>query len=181
MVKDMAQTHQRRSIRIPGYDYTSPGAYFLTLCTHERKQIFGSIEGGKMHLSRAGEIAHNELKRLGRRFKHIQMGEYVVMPDHVHLLVTVLGPGTGSVEQFGQPVAGSIPTIVRSYKASVTWQVTRLPGWPGGAVWQRNYYEHIVRDEGGVGRVSAYIRMNPERWEGHGGGHGGNPDEGIFR
>ena len=178
----MPRIHQRRSIRIPGYDYTSPGVYFLTLCTHERRQVFGSIQGGKMILSRAGEIAQNELKRLSRRFPLIEMGEYVVMPDHVHLLVFVVEPGTGCAEQFGQPVAGSIPTIVRSYKASVTWLVMRLPRWPGGAVWQRNYYEHIVRDEAGIDMVSAYIRMNPERWVGHGGkGHGGNPGEEIFR
>jgi putative transposase len=208
--------HHRRSIRIKGYDYTSPGAYFFTICTHQRREIFGLISDGKMNLSMAGKIAHRELDRLASRFHHIRMLSFVVMPNHIHTLIQIIDPSRGTagdersiimdesrraptagdeisiimdesrraptagdersiimdesrraptVERFGRPVTGSIPTIIRSYKASVSWRVNRLHARPSHPVWQRNYYEHIVRDEKGLCQIHAYIFANPLRWD----------------
>jgi putative transposase len=156
--------HHRRSIRIPGYDYTNPGAYFLTFCTYQRSEIFGSISEQAVQLSPAGIIAQWELKRLPKRFSHIQLGEFVIMPNHVHVLIHLIQAGTGLLEKYGQPVPGSIPTIVRSYKSTVSRRINQLASWKGQPVWQRNYYEHIVRDEHALNRISAYIRSNPSRW-----------------
>jgi putative transposase len=186
--------HNRRSIRIKGYDYTIPGAYFITICTHQRREIFGAILDGKMNRSLTGKIAHGELERLVSRFPHIRMLVFVVMPNHLHALIQIIrsrgtagdeisvivdesrrAPTAGdeisvimdesrrapTIEQFGQPVTGSIPTIVRSYKASVSWRINRLPTRPPHPVWQRNYYEHIVRDEKGLRQIHAYILANP--------------------
>jgi putative transposase len=159
--------HHRRSIRVQGYDYTHPGAYFLTLCTHERLEILGAIVDHEMKLSLPGKIAQQELLRLAKRFPHIRLGEFVVMPNHVHAVIFIVDHDNRAPteEAFGQPVHGSIPTIVRSYKSSVTWQVNRLRDAPAHPVWQRNYYEHIVRNERDLRRICAYIQTNPERWD----------------
>jgi hypothetical protein len=124
--------HHRRSIRVPGYDYTNLGAYFLTLCTHKRLEIFGAIVDHEMKLSLPGKIAQQEMQRLAKRFPHIRLGEFVVMPNHVHAVIFILDHEnrTPTEEVFGQPVHGSIPTIVRSYKSSVTLQVNSLRETP---------------------------------------------------
>jgi putative transposase len=124
--------HHRRSIRVQGYDYTHQGAYFLTLCSHERLEILGAIVDHEMKLSLPGKIAQQELLRLAKRFPHIRLGEFVVMPNHVHAVIFIVDHENHAPteEAFGQPVHGSIPTIVRSYKASVNWQVNRLRDAP---------------------------------------------------
>lgn len=166
----MTQPHHRRSIRLPGYDYTSAGAYFITLCTHDRACMFGKIVNGEMQLNALGEIVRAEWELTGRLRPEIELGPYVMMPNHFHAIVWLIDrTGTArrapSVEQFGKPVAGSIPTIVRAFKSAMTRQINAFRGTPGAPVWQRNYYEHIIRDESSYQTIAAYILNNPARWE----------------
>jgi putative transposase len=108
------------------------------------------------------------------------MGDYIVMPNHFHALIWITGEGTArdrgtarlggtarrapTIEQFGKPVHGSLPTIVRSFKAAATKRINELRGSPGVPVWQRNYYEHMVCDHADLSRIEEYIRNNPTNW-----------------
>jgi REP element-mobilizing transposase RayT len=157
----------RRSIRLPGYDYTLSGAYFITLVTAERKSLFGTIDGVDLLLNQTGRIAGDEWLRLEKRFPYVNIEPYVVMPNHIHGILRInridathLG---GSLEAFGKPVPGSIPTVIRSYKSSVTVRLQHLLHRKV-AVWQRGYYEHIVRDEVDWHRIAGYIAANAENW-----------------
>ncbi len=151
----------RRSIRLPGYDYSSPGAYFVTICTFRRACLFGEISGGEMHLSPLGKVAKQEWLRLPARFPLIQLDDFVVMPNHEHGIIVIqdTGPGTLIREGFGHPVAHSLATIVRSYKAAVTLKAN-IPN----RIWQDNFWERIIRGESELNAIRQYIQTNPASW-----------------
>jgi len=171
------QKHHRRSIRLKGYDYTQPGAYFVTLVTHDRACLFGEIVDGEMRLNEYGEIARAEWLQTAvvRPYVVLHPDELVVMPNHVHGIIwivddvdTVVGArrrrAPTTTEQFGKPVPGSIPTIIRSFKSATAKRINALRRTPGMPVWQRNYYEHIIRGETSLQRIRAYIAANPQQW-----------------
>lgn len=166
------KTYHRRSIRLPEYDYTEPGAYFITICAYGRQCVFGEIVGGEMILNKWGEVASGEWIKTEQIRSGVRIDEFVVMPNHLHAILlidacrgTMHRAPTETWEQFGKPVSSSVPTIVRSYKASVTRQINRSRQTPWLPVWQRNYYEHIIRSEDGLHLVRQYICENPLRWE----------------
>ena len=180
------EKHHRRSIRLKGYDYTQSGAYYITIVTHGRECLFGDMVDGEMRLSRTGQVAQREWERLPRRFPRVQLDRFVVMPNHIHGIIIITDGGRGTAghtntmtvngaavplpsprshEQFGKPVPGSIPTIVRSYKSAATLRINATRGTPGARVWQRNYYEHIVRSDSSLNRIRQYIVDNPARWD----------------
>jgi REP element-mobilizing transposase RayT len=173
--------HQRRSIRLPGYDYTQPGAYFVTLVTQNRLHLFGEIVDGEMRLNNLGQLACAQWLRLTRRFAAVELDEFVIMPNHLHGIIflhdrtgtgsgnhmdesTNLAPRAPTTERFGVPIAGSIPTIIRSYKSSVTQRFQKICNTPGAILWQRNYYEHIICNDDDLRRIRDYICNNPLRW-----------------
>jgi REP element-mobilizing transposase RayT len=129
----------------------------------------GKSTQGIVHLSKLGEIARQELERLPHKFLGIQLDTFAVMPNHIHLLITISGNAaaiqTAHSEAFRHPVAGSIPTIIRTYKASVTRRVALLRDNPVSEVWQRNYYEHVVRNANEHERIYTYIVANPLQWD----------------
>ena len=187
MTKLDPQTHHRRSIRLPNYDYTQIGAYYITIVTHDREMLFGEVINREMNLSNLGQIAQREWERLPQRFKHIELGAFVIMPDHVHGIIIIRHCCRGTAdyarqddpqgsrraptgetvttEQFGKPVSGSIPTIVRSYKSSVALRINYARPGDSTPVWQRNYYEHIIRNEQDMQAKWDYIESNPANWE----------------
>jgi putative transposase len=168
--------HKRRSIRLSGYDYTRPGAYFITIVTFSRRHIFGEIAAGEMRLNAYGEIARMEWLKTAVVRREIEMDEFVIMPNHIHAIITIVECAnvpvgarrrrapTG-IEQFGKSIPGSIPTIIRAYKSAVAARINRQRGTPGAPVWQRNYYDRIVRNKIELIRIREYIRHNPIRWE----------------
>jgi putative transposase len=179
-MKSDPKLHHRRSLRLPGYDYTRAGAYSITIVTHGREELFGAVVDYEMVLNKFGQVALSQWERLPRRFRNIELGEFVIMPNHVHRIIMIMdGRGTAEAgknivsevsrcaptEQFGKPVAGSIPTIVRSYKSAVSLRVNLMLGTKGLPVWQRNYYEHIIRDNADYLAQSNYIIDNPMNWE----------------
>ena len=168
--------HYRRSIRLKGYDYTQPGAYFVTICTHQRTPLFGQVVDGEMILNAFGEIVREEWFKTAQIRPYVELydDEFIVMPNHIHGIIRIVADPTAvvgarrrrapTVEQFGKPVPGSIPTIVRAFKSAVTKRINQLRGTPGAPVWQRNYYEHIIRTERTLIAIRRYIIENPARW-----------------
>lgn len=165
-----SRKHHRRSIRLKDYDYAQPGAYFVTVCTYRWQHLFGEIVDGAMVLNPLGQAIQEEWLRTVIIRPYVELDEYIVMPNHVHGIIMVKEHGRGTmhraptIERFGKPVSGSLPTIVRGFKSASTKRINRLRGTPGQHVWQRNYYEHIIRDERSLNRIRQYIFNNPQQW-----------------
>lgn len=160
--------HARRSIRLPGYDYTLPGGYFVTIVTGGRKRLFGDIENGEMVLSAYGRIALEQWFKTAalRRNVELRTDEFVVMPNHVHGIIWIIDDLVGA-ERRSAPTApqkGSLGVVVRAYKSAVTYAINAQRGVRDEAVWQRNYYEHILRSQDDWERACAYIQSNPSFW-----------------
>lgn len=163
--------HHRRSIRLKGYDYGAPGAYFVTICTRNRACLFGTVADGEMQLNNAGRIAKAAWDELPERCPSVCLDAVIVMPNHVHGIVIVgaqfIAPsdgfGTATIDQGAINHAPTLGEMVRAYKAAST-RLIRQAGTPDFA-WQRNYYEHVVRDEESLDRIRQYILNNPVRWE----------------
>jgi putative transposase len=169
-------SHRRNSNRLIGYDYTQPGAYFVTIVTHEHDCLFGEVINGKMILNPSGKIANSQWVRLSDRFKSTDFLGFVIMPNHVHGLIFMKGAGDnpqGDYEQLSSlrpypgtfVVPGSLGAIVRAYKASVSLRINNLRCPKITPIWQRNYYDHIVRDEHEFENIWNYIEANPSKWD----------------
>jgi putative transposase len=170
--------HHRRSIRLKGYDYTQPGAYFITVVSYQRQYIFGEIVDGEMHLNWVGRLVQREWQRLTHRFPNIELDEFVIMPNHLHGIILIIKGTTETeednaieisrcahtCEQFGKPVPGSIPTIIRSFKSAVSLRINRSRESSSTPVWQRNYFERVVRDQSELKQIREYIQYNPAQW-----------------
>jgi len=166
---DRPERRNRRSIRLKGYDYAGAGAYFVTICAHNRVCMFGEIMDGKMVLNDVGESVGDEWIKTGDIRDKAILDEWVVMANHFHGILVIDGRrGTAyrapTLEQFGKPVSGSIPTIVRAFKSAVTKRINQMQKTPGAKIWQRNYYEHVIRNEDELNRIREYIANNPAQW-----------------
>ncbi len=170
--------HHRRSIRLKGYDYAQPGAYFVTICTHQRECLFGEIVGAdgirpEMRLNELGEIVRDEWLKTPALRPNVELGAWVVMPNHIHGIVIIARRGvlqyapTGDAPtdtiKFKSP-SQTIGAIVRGFKSAATKQINAQRGARGIPVWQRNYYEHIIRSAPDMHRIAAYIQNNPAQW-----------------
>lgn len=166
------QKHHRRSIRLKGYDYTQVGGYYITIVTWQRECLFGEIVNGKMVLNELGEIARHEWFKTAELRPYVELidDELIVMPNHAHGIIWIANNETNqhlqakTIESFGKPVSGSIPTVVRAYKAAVTHAINAIRNTRGLPVWQSNYYEHIIRDEQDYQTKRNYILNNPANW-----------------
>jgi len=161
----------RRSLRLPGYDYSHGTAYFVTICTADRAPIFGQIVDGTMRFSDAGKMITEEWLKTARIRTYVELDQFIVMPNHFHgiLLVDREEEGTArrapTVQRFGCPVSSSLPTIIGAFKSAVTNRINALKGTTGNTIWQRNYYEHVIRNEKSLNRIREYILNNPQTWE----------------
>ena len=173
----------RRSMRLPDYDYTRSGAYFITLCTHNRLPLFGEVHQGNVRHTRLGWLAAGCWLAIPRHFPGVGLDAWIVMPDHVHGIIEIrrgeaFGIPPELTEQVLLPNAsplrtpprgtapGSVAAIIQNYKSISARRINRWRGTPSSTVWQRNYYEHVVRDEENLGRIREYILANPAAWEG---------------
>jgi len=156
------------SIRLPGYDYSQPGAYFITIVTHNRQCFFGNIIDGEMMLNEFGVLVKNEWLKTGIIRPNIVIDAFVVMPNHLHVIIIITDTKTETktIEQFGKPTKNSIPTIVRLFKSTTTKQINQLRvSTPMQPLWQRNYYEHVIRNKVELNRIRQYIIDNPKKWK----------------
>ncbi len=173
--------HHRRSIRLKEYDYSQAGAYFITICTHQRENLFGKIVDGEMKLNEFGQIAHEEWHKTALIRGEIDLDEFVIMPNHFHGIVIIHEPvrayhnkivrayghtplPTPNPAKFESP-SRTLGAMVRGFKSAVTTQINQKRCTPGNPVWQRNYWEHIIRDEKDLYNAQAYILNNPIQWE----------------
>jgi putative transposase len=171
------QHHHRCSIRLKGYDYAQAGAYFVTLCTQNRVCLFGDITDGEMRLNDAGQLVLTVWNELPVHYAGVDIDAFVIMPNHIHgiivLSVGTVGAGPRACPQ-GRPRGGaptmSLPDVVHRFKTLTTKRYTdgvKQSNWPPfpGKVWQRNYYERVIRGEAELGRARRYIETNPAQWQ----------------
>lgn len=165
--------HHRKSIRLRGYDYTQAGLYFITICTHARLPLLGDIVDAEIRLNEAGLMVEKFWRAIPEHFPSATLDEFIVMPNHVHGIITVGANDVGAndylpLQSDGPPqpkhgTSRTIGSIVRGFKIGVT-------KWFRGntdvhMVWQRNYYEQIIRNEEAYLKIAEYIQTNPQRWK----------------
>jgi putative transposase len=164
--------HHRRTIRLADYDYSREGAYFVTICVHDRECLFGEIVGGEMRLNGLGKIALRTWEDLPNHYGQIELDEFVVMPNHVHGIIVIVGAGLVRAGFKPAPTQSAptgkthgLPEIVRGFKTFSSRRINELRNNPGSPVWQRNYYERVIRNDGELSRAREYIVNNPLKWE----------------
>jgi REP element-mobilizing transposase RayT len=185
-----ASSHHRHSIRLKGYDYSRAGVYFVTIVTWGRLMVFGKIENGEMKLNRYGEIVQKWWDDIPNHFPNVETGAFVIMPNHVHGIIIITEERRGTVpvphdttnHQHGMEIAqiedgmnrgGETPPLRRStlgqivayFKYKSTKEINALDGGRIAKLWQRNYYEHIIRNEHEMENIWNYIESNPATWE----------------
>jgi len=179
---------KRKHIRLRNFDYSSQAWYFITICTKNRKHSFGEIEDGQMHLSAIGEQAYLYWNEIPQHFPHIELGEFIIMPNHIHGIIGILRPHSNRTDttcrvrtiiptktptkitteakqtnQFGKTIAGSLSAIIGQFKSTLTrW--SRKNGHENFA-WQARFHDHIIRNDGTFKRISNYIKNNPTNWD----------------
>ena len=194
----ISRVHNRKSIRLKGYDYRRAGAYFVTICTYRSAHLLGEIRKGKVYKSEAGEIAEAFWRGIPDHNLNAQIDAYVIMPNHLHGIIWLaedqevsIVPSQGKAsriergrdagiagdtmyrirnrddskakkEKFGHPVSGSLSTIMRSYKASVTRECRRRGL---SFKWHSRFYDRIIRTEQQLKHVRVYIAKNPMNWK----------------
>jgi len=173
--------HYRHSIRLKGYDYGQSGAYFVTVVTQDRACLFGEIVNGKTLLNDAGGMIEHWWFELNHKFPTVETDEFVVMPNHFHGIVAIADVTVGADLRVGLVRKGAhavpsgahtgapLPTVVQWFKTMTTNEYIRgvktLRWTPfRGQLWQRNYYEYVIRDEESLDRIRRYILDNPARW-----------------
>ena len=154
--------HHRRSIRLQGFDYTQPGAYFVTICTYHRECILGDVIDGEMRLSKPGSIVSECWADLVNHYPCVTLDSFVAMPNHIHGVIQLTDVALDPTPMPARRRA--LPEIVRGFKTFSSRRINDSRSSPGTAVWQRNYYEHVIRDEQELEAVRHYIEGNPAKW-----------------
>lgn len=165
--KTMQSAITRKSLRMPGYDYRLSGYYYVTLCTGNRQCLFGEVIGGEMRLNGAGKMVQEMWIDIPNHYDGFDIDDFVVMPNHLHgILVRQVSLGTaqGSTPPF------SLFELMRNFKSITTLFYMRGVGQGRfkpfeKKLWQRSYYEHVIRNDDGLGRIRKYIMDNPSKWD----------------
>ncbi len=178
---DHSETFHRHSLRLKDYDYTQAGAYFVTICTKGHQCLFGEIQEGRMQLNATGRIASAQWQQLPNRFTDLELGEWIIMPNHIHGILVITSRGEAShnkslalpvsISKDASPLRptgttpGSLAAIIQNYKSITSRKLSSQIENIKGSVWQRNYYEHIIRNERDLHAISEYILANPQNWQ----------------
>ena len=162
-----AVQYGRHSIRLKGFNYSQAGLYFVTTCVEGKKKIFGRVFDGTVILEPAGAAVRDIWLGLDKRFAGARFLDFVVMPNHFHGVVALVDalPRRGAASSASTARSLTLGKIMRAFKSLSAIEVNRTFGRRGGAVWQRNYWEHIVGHAGELRTVREYIRQNPLRWD----------------
>lgn len=163
----MDKLPKRKNIRLKGYDYSQAGYYFITICSKDRKKCFGDISDGRggallhpiVELSKIGAILLEQWYELKNRYPIIGLDQFIIMPNHIHGIIII------DNELAEQSPAPTIGNIICAYKSITTKLSNRINNSPGRIIWQRNYYDHIIRDERELMKIRQYIINNPAKWQ----------------
>ena len=150
----MTSHRERKSTRLKTYDYTQTGAYFVTICTHNREHLFGEIVLDQMQLNHYGRIVHTQWQGLPSHYPHISIDTFIVMPNHTHAIIII-----HEQKQHG------LSEIIRNLKTYSAKQINQLRDMANIAVWQRSFHDHIIRNEYSLNLIRQYIIYNPALWE----------------
>lgn len=180
---DAEPRHRRHSIRLPLHDYSQPGAYFVTICAQDRLCLFGEVRADIMQLNPAGQVVHEAWQAIPSVSAGVATGPFIVMPNHIHGIIEIAGNPVGAIHELpqdelhhhelphGEGAASRIqrrnmllPKIIGRFKMQTAKAINQSRAKPGLPVWQRNYYEHVIRNEADYGRIAEYIADNPRRW-----------------
>ena len=190
-MKYYPEIHHRRSQRLKEYDYSQAGAYFVTLCTQNRKCFFGEIVQGEMLLNNTGEMVEKWYYELENKFPNTHCDEFVIMPNHFHCIITIIKPVGADLcvcpnksklnkitpnaldehanESMGEHAGSPLHIIIQWFKTMTTNEYIRnikINNWIpfNGKLWQRNYYDHVIRNDHEIKRIRKYIQNNPLKW-----------------
>lgn len=157
----MRQFQQRKATRLRGIDYGECGSYFLTICTQDRQQLLGNVVGGgvldapHVQLSEFGKIAERVICAMDETYEDLSVDRFAIMPDHLHLLITIRNfSGTSGTPS---PTNRRIPFLVSTLKRLTNREI-------GRPIWQRSYYDHVVRNQADYDEIMQYIQNNPAAW-----------------
>ena len=169
-----SQKYRRRSTRLKDGDYSRSGGYFVTVCTFHRTSLFGKIVNGRMELNDFGRIVENEWFKSSLIRREIELDAFQIMPNHLHGIIFIQ-------ENFNKLISGdsvgangrsplqmkpkSLSSFISGFKSSVTKQINMLQGTPGQNIWQRNFYDRIIRNDDELHKIQEYIVNNPLKWE----------------
>ena len=170
----------RRSIRLADYDYSQAGAYFVTFCVHDRGCLFGEAVDGLIRLNKCGQVITSEWLRTPVLRPPVVLDEFVVMPNHFHAIITIEESRRGVLPyahpKFQSP-SQTLGATVRGFKSVTTKLINATRNSPGAPVWQRNYYEHVIRNKSELTRIREYIVNNPLQWS----LDRENPQKGVYQ
>jgi len=157
--------HHRKSIRLKNYDYSRVGLYFITVCTQNQLHLFGEIINDSMVLNDAGEMIQQIWYKIPNDFHNIKLHEFIIMPNHIHSIIEIIPVGADSISAHET----NVPTIIQSFKRHTTIEYIKMVKRHILApfdrrIWQRNYWEHIIRDEHQYCCIAQYIVNNPRKW-----------------
>jgi REP element-mobilizing transposase RayT len=147
-----ADLPNRKQLRLASFDYAAPGAYFVTICTDDRRCVLGTVDGEGVLLSPMGEIVRELWRMVPATSPGVAQDEFVVMPNHLHGIV-ILAEG-----------APSLPQVIGRFKSLSTRRIRALPGEAQTRLWQRSCHEHVIRDDHSLSRIREYVANNPLKW-----------------
>lgn len=167
--------YHRCSIRLKDYDYSQAGAYFITICSYNKECVFGNVINGQMVLNEHGKVVEREWLRTTQIRTDMELDEFVIMPNHMHGIFVIIESPVGAHSraplqiQHGrvstQRKPRSLSSFLAGFKSAVTRQINELRGMPYAPLWQRNYYEHVIRNENDLSEIREYILNNPLKWD----------------
>ncbi|MEN9980037.1 MAG: transposase [candidate division WOR-3 bacterium] len=157
-----------------GYDYSQPGGYFITLCTKNRECLLGSVKDGEVRLNKHGEIVQSEWLRASKGFHGVIVDQFIIMPNHLHAII-LISNNVGAIHELPLQVAGVntqtarrrmlLPMIIGRFKMQSAKYINQTRNTADKPVWQRNYYEHIIRNDDELNKIREYIINNPLQWQ----------------
>jgi putative transposase len=169
----MRQSYTRRNTnRIPQHNYSAPGYYFITICTKNRLELFGTVKNGQIVLNDLGNMVNTWWQKTFEKYQNLLNDVYIIMPNHIHGIINIVGagssrPGNNTNNKFNRrgDRAPTIGQIIAYFKYQSTKQINILRNTPGLKIWQRNYYDHIIRNEKSLQKIREYIINNPTTWD----------------
>ena len=160
---------RRKSIRLKNYNYSKIGTYYITICTNKKECIFGNISNGKMITNENGNIVGTFWKNLPKKYKNCKLDKFIIMPNHLHGLIIIESDNVGAIHELPlqktQRRSMLLPKIIGYFKMNTAKKINQIRQSPGERVWQRNYFERIIRNNKELNKIKYYISKNPIKWE----------------